>query len=66
MTLIIHLSEDDAILKQVCGQIKKQLGCGGTVKEGHIELQGDHVDQVKAFLKRIEKVQGHLRERVRN
>ena len=32
-------------------KLKKQLGTGGTVKEGHIELQGNHRDRVKALLR---------------
>ena len=32
--------------KEVAKQLKSKLACGGTIKEGHIELQGDHKSPV--------------------
>jgi len=31
-------------LKDLAGALKKRCGCGGTVKDGVIEIQGDHRD----------------------
>ena len=31
-------------LKDLAGELKKRCGCGGTVKECVIEIQGDHRD----------------------
>jgi translation initiation factor 1 len=31
-------------LKELAGALKKRCGCGGTVKNGIIEIQGDHRD----------------------
>lgn len=31
-------------LKDLAGELKKKCGCGGTVKDGVIEIQGDHRD----------------------
>jgi len=32
----------DAELKELAGSLKKRCGCGGTTKDGVIEIQGDH------------------------
>jgi translation initiation factor 1 len=40
-------NEDIATLAQ---QLKKLCGSGGTVKEGVIEIQGDHCEKVQAKL----------------
>jgi translation initiation factor 1 len=53
VTLILHLPYDDSQLKNLCSTLKQRLGCGGAVKEGRIELQGDQVALVKAHLKEI-------------
>jgi translation initiation factor 1 len=34
----------DAALKELAGILKKRCGCGGTSKNGIIEIQGDHRD----------------------
>ena len=33
-----------AELKELAGVLKKRCGCGGTIKDGIIEIQGDHRD----------------------
>ena len=33
-----------AALKELAGVLKKRCGCGGTIKDGIIEIQGDHRD----------------------
>ena len=39
-------------LSGIAKELKTMLGTGGTVKNGQIEIQGDHVEPVKAwFLK---------------
>lgn len=53
VTLILHLSEDGAQLKSMCSTLKQKLGCGGSVKEGQIELQGDQVQHVKSYLREM-------------
>jgi len=36
--------------KEITSKLKKKLACGGTFKNGNIELQGDHKTRVKEFL----------------
>ena len=43
-------SEDER--KRVAGELKKLCGTGGTVKDGTIEIQGDHRDKIVAALER--------------
>jgi translation initiation factor 1 len=44
----IGASEDE--LKALAGELKRLCGCGGTVKEWVIEIQGDHRDKIVAAL----------------
>ena len=37
-------------IKELAGLLKKTCGCGGTVKDGLIEIQGDHRDTLAAEL----------------
>ena len=37
-------------IKTLAGTLKKKCGCGGTVKDGIIEIQGDHRDTLVAEL----------------
>ncbi|GAC1471257.1 MAG: translation initiation factor Sui1 [Desulfuromonadaceae bacterium] len=37
-------------IKELAGALKKRCGCGGTVKDGVIEIQGDHRDALSAEL----------------
>lgn len=50
VTLILNLPMDESSLKTLCSKLKQQLGCGGSVKEDKIELQGDKIQSVKEFL----------------
>lgn len=40
----------EAPLKELAGALKKRCGCGGTIKDGVIEIQGDHRDILLAEL----------------
>lgn len=40
--LITGLPLDEAELKKLAKELKKKCGSGGTVKNGIIEIQGDH------------------------
>ncbi|MEG3639630.1 translation initiation factor Sui1 [Magnetococcus sp. PR-3] len=52
VTLIKGLSLDSAALVKMAKQLKAACGSGGTVKNGVIEIQGDHREHVLAFLKK--------------
>jgi translation initiation factor 1 len=40
----------EAALKELAGELKRLCGTGGTVKDGVIEIQGDHRDKIVAAL----------------
>ncbi len=44
VTLITGLPGDEAALEKLAKQLKAKCGAGGTVKDGVIEIQGDHRD----------------------
>ncbi|AMG29238.1 stress response translation initiation inhibitor YciH [Grimontia hollisae] len=50
--LVTGLDLDDVQLKVVAAELKKVCGCGGSVKDGVIEIQGDKRDQIKAYLEK--------------
>lgn len=50
--LVTGLDLDDAQLKLVAAELKKVCGCGGSVKDGVIEIQGDKRDVIKAHLEK--------------
>jgi translation initiation factor 1 len=44
VTVVTGLPLDPAALKRLAKQLKRLCGAGGTVKDGVIEIQGDHRD----------------------
>lgn len=48
--LISGINADDAALATLAAELKKRCGCGGAVKEGVIEIQGDKRDLLKSLL----------------
>ena len=50
--IITGLDLDDAPLKLLAAELKKVCGCGGAVKDGTIEIQGDAREKIKAHLEK--------------
>ncbi len=59
VTLVRGLALDDAALVQMAQKLKAACGSGGTVKDGVIEVQGEHRDKVVALLE----AEGHTVKR---
>jgi len=59
VTLVRGLALDPLALMTLGKQLKAACGSGGTVKDGVIEVQGDHCDRVTEMLKS----QGHVVKR---
>jgi translation initiation factor 1 len=47
----LHLSPDD--YKALTKHLKQTCGSGGTIKDGVIEIQGDHRDSIALALQRL-------------
>lgn len=50
VTRLERLVMHPALKDQLLARLKKRLGCGGTVKDGVLELQGDRRDFLEAEL----------------
>ena len=50
MTVVEGL-EDEVDLEELASTLKSKLACGGTAKNGQIQLQGDHTRRIKDALK---------------
>ena len=42
--------DNNVDVKGVAKALKNELACGGTYKDGKIELQGDHMNRIKPIL----------------
>ena len=49
-TVITGIDSKEIDLDAMAKKLKNQLACGGTAKEGQIELQGKHMAKVKEVL----------------
>ncbi|HDD36006.1 MAG: stress response translation initiation inhibitor YciH [Archaeoglobaceae archaeon] len=50
VTIIEGIDSGEINLEELAKFLKSKLACGGTVKNGVIELQGNHVGRVKELL----------------
>lgn len=49
-TVIEGINEKEIDLKELSKKLKAKFACGGTAKDGKIELQGDHKNTLKQEL----------------
>jgi len=49
-TVIEGIDRKEIDLRDLAKKLKEQFACGGTAKDGKVELQGDHKNRVKDFL----------------
>jgi translation initiation factor 1 len=52
VTVISGLALRTAELEKLAGELKRRCGSGGTVRDGNIEIQGEHRDTLVAELAR--------------
>ena len=45
--------DGDIDVKEIAKELKNKLACGGTYKDGIIELQGDHTKKIKELLVKL-------------
>jgi translation initiation factor 1 len=52
VTVVTGLALDEPALLALCRRLKAACGTGGTVRDGVLELQGDHREQLSSLLAR--------------
>lgn len=52
VTVVTGLPLEGEALKLLAGELKRRCGTGGTVKDGTVEIQGDHADLLLAELEK--------------
>jgi translation initiation factor 1 len=50
VTVVAGLVLHEADLKGLLRELKARCGCGGTVRDGELEIQGDQCDVVRELL----------------
>ena len=50
MTVVEGIDSSNIDIKDLCTTLKTKCACGGTSKDGKIELQGEHKNKVKKIL----------------
>ena len=53
MTIVDGINAHDLDINALITQLKSRCACGGTIKEGKIELQGDHRSKVRETLEKM-------------
>lgn len=53
VTVISGLQHNPQTMDEISRMLKQYCGAGGTVKEGNIEVQGNHCEKIKAKLRQM-------------
>ena len=53
VTVVRGLKPSESDLASLCTQLKNACGAGGTLREDHIEIQGDHTARVSDHLRSL-------------
>lgn len=53
VTVVTGLAMTEAELRDLLSACKKRLGCGGTLRDGTLEFQGEHRDALLAHLESL-------------
>mgnify|MGYP003551817075 FL=1 len=53
MTLVKNLVLSAEEVKSLAKRLKQECGTGGTVKDGVIEIQGEHREKIAALLSKL-------------
>ena len=53
VTVVTGLTGDAARLAEIAAQLKRLCGSGGAIKDGVVEVQGDHREKVATRLKEL-------------
>ena len=48
--VISGIDADDDVIAKIAAELKKKCGCGGAIKDGVIEIQGDKRELIKSLL----------------
>lgn len=52
-TMITGLNESEIDLRDLAKKLKNNFACGGTAKDGYVELQGNHLKDMKSELVKL-------------
>jgi translation initiation factor 1 len=52
VTVVYDLPQNQAFLKDLCGELKRTCGVGGAVAENTVEIQGDQVARIRPVLQK--------------
>ncbi len=52
VTVIESLPKNEAFLKETLRELKKACGSGGAIREGSLEIQGDHRERLRELLRK--------------